>query len=98
MALPWRAPHQPVQATRFRPGTDLPSNRPELAAQLHPLVRHYVAYRQGRVDGHAHSTEEAADQFGIDPAFASAIDEYLAARHRLQVQRAGWRASLLRLS
>jgi hypothetical protein len=35
----------------------------------------------------------AAGQLGVDPVFARTIEEYLLARRRLAISRAGWRAS-----
>jgi hypothetical protein len=96
MVLPWRAWPDAALHTGCAPGPRQPNDRSERGTSVQPLVRQYLAYREGRLDGIEHSTAEAADRFGLDPAFAGAIDEYLAAYLRLRIQRTGWRASLIR--
>lgn len=76
---------------RPRPVDGLPPR-----AEWSRLARQYRAYREGRLDGRCHSLEEAAEHFGLDPAFARTVDGYLAAQERLRLSRAGWRAGLPR--
>ena len=66
---------------------------PRFAADLHPLHRQFLAYREGLADGRPHSLQEAADRFGLDPTVARLTDEYLQARRRVHLDRAGWRAA-----
>jgi hypothetical protein len=69
------------------------ASNPHFAADLHPLHRRFVAYRDGLGDHRPHSLQETADHFGIDLALARLTDEYLQARRRLYVGRSGWRAA-----
>ena len=94
LLAPLRAIPQATPRTRGAAAADqapaLPV--PRFAADLHPLHRQFLAYREGLTDGRPHSLEEAADYFGIDPAIARLTDEYVQARRRVQLDRAGWRA------
>jgi hypothetical protein len=91
--FPWRCESPPAAHAA---ATTAPGRSVEFPAELHPLARQFLAYREGRLDGRLHSLEDAAERFGIDPPFARTVDEYLGARRRLRLRRAGWRASLAR--
>ncbi len=68
------------------------ADAPGFLAALHPLEREFLAYRHAAAGGQPHSLDETAEHFGIDPAFARLVDEYLAIRRRLHLEQAGWRA------
>ncbi len=91
--LPWR--HHVLS------GHTAPLDRAAAGALSHVgdrlrLPLQFLAFREGRADGRAHSLEDTAARFGIDLPFAQRVDAYLAARRRLHVSRAGWRAGLPR--
>jgi len=69
------------------------TSNPPFAADLHPLHRRFLAYRDGLADHRPHSLQETAYHFGIDLDLARVTDEYLQARRRLHVDRSGWRAA-----
>jgi hypothetical protein len=75
------------------PDTAQDSANSEFLRQLHPLHRQFLAYRLGLLDGQPHTLEDTAARFGIAPAVARVTDEYLQARRRLHLDRAGWRAA-----
>jgi hypothetical protein len=47
----------------------------------------------GELSGDDRALELAAEQLALDPDFARTLAEYLLARRRLRLGRAGWRAS-----
>ena len=67
--------------------------RPHFNAELHPLHQRFLAYREGRDGGPPHTLAETAEHFGLDPQTAQLTDQYIQARLRLHVGRAGWRAT-----
>lgn len=73
--------------------TATPGARSGTQSWLRPLTQDSLDQREGAASAHERFLNQVAERLGVDEAFACTLREYLLARQRLHLGRAGWRAS-----